>query len=228
MGGERKNPEQFQERRQRRIARRRKRILSAAAGLFARRGYASATTKEIAEAADMAEGTLYNYYGGKREILLAIASETKTPMAAALQEAGGLGEGEAMVAMFEKALDISEAQLPFTQTLLNEAWLDDEILQEFVIVRLKQIHELLAAHIATQIEAGLFRPLDPALGAQLLIGMFGSLILPAVRGVAPLPSPAERRALAEKIVSLLLDGIRSPPSKTSVPLSDAETTPSVT
>ena len=58
--------------------------------------------------------------------------------------------------------------------------------------------------------------------------MFASLILPAVRGVAPLPSPQERRALAEKIVSLLLDGIRSRPTKTSVPLSGAETTPSVT
>jgi hypothetical protein len=108
--------------------------------------------------------------------------------------------------MFERALDISEAQLPFTQTLLNEAWLDDGILQEFLIARLLQIHGALAAYIAAQVEAGLFRPLDPSLGAQLVMGMFVGLILPAVRGLAPLPSPAERRALAETVVELLLDG----------------------
>ena len=63
-------------RRERRIARRKKEILDAAARIFAEKGYANATTREIAEAADMAEGTLYNYFGGKRELLLAVASQT--------------------------------------------------------------------------------------------------------------------------------------------------------
>ena len=199
--------ERFRKRQQRRIARRRERILSAAAGLFAQAGYASTTIKEIAEAADMAEGTLYNYFGGKREILLAIARETEAPMAAALGEMGEMSGRETIVAMFEKALDISEVQLPYTQTLLNEAWLDDGILQEFVIARLTQIHGVLAAYIQSQVEAGQFRPLDPALAAQLVMGMFVGLILPAVRGLAPLPSSVERRLLAEKVVSMMLDGV---------------------
>jgi AcrR family transcriptional regulator len=204
---ERRNPEQFQARRQRRIARRRGRILAAAAQVFAQQGYAGATTREIAEAADLAEGTLYNYFGNKREILLAIARESETPMVEALQELGGLEGREAMVALFEKALDISEAQLPFTQTVVSEAWVDDDILQEFVVVRLKQIHQLLAALIAAQVEAGVFRPVNPGLGAQLLMGMFGGLILPALRGVAPLPSHQERRAIAREVVGVLLEGV---------------------
>jgi AcrR family transcriptional regulator len=204
---ERRNPEQFQARRQRRIARRRARILAAAAQVFAQQGYAGATTREIAEAADLAEGTLYNYFGNKREILLAIARESETPMVEALQELGGLEGREAMVALFEKALDISEAQLPFTQTVVSEAWVDDDILQEFVVVRLKQIHQLLAALIAAQVEAGVFRPVNPGLGAQLLMGMFGGLILPALRGVAPLPSHQERRAIAREVVGVLLEGV---------------------
>jgi AcrR family transcriptional regulator len=204
---ERKDPERFQARRQRRIARRRGRILAAAAQVFAQQGYAGATTRDIAEAADLAEGTLYNYFGGKREILLAIARESETPMVRALQELGGLEGRQAMVALFEKALDISEAQLPFTQTLVSEAWVDDDILQEFVVVRLKQIHQLLTALIAAQVESGVFRPVDPNLGAQLVMGMFGGLILPALRGVAPLPSHQERRTIAEKVVGVLLEGV---------------------
>jgi hypothetical protein len=114
-----------------------------------------------------------------------------------------------MIAMFEQAFDISEARLPFMRTVLTEAWVDDCILQEFLAVRLKRIHRRLQAYVGERIAAGAFRPLDPSLGARLAMGMFGSLILPALRGVAPLPSPAERRALAETMVDLLLDGIRA-------------------
>jgi AcrR family transcriptional regulator len=194
-------------RRQRRISRRRQRITEAAARVFARKGYSNSTTREVAEEADVAEGTLYNYFSGKREILMAIAHDADAPIEAALLEAGGLGTREEMIDVFEKALTISGDQLPFAQTVLNEAWVDDVILNEFVADRIRRIHRLLTSFIAERISAGVFRGIDPALGAQVVMGMFAGLILPALRGVAPLPSPAERHRLAEMIVNLLLDGV---------------------
>jgi AcrR family transcriptional regulator len=195
-------------RRQRRIVRRRAEILAAAAQVFAQKGYAGATTREIAEAADVAEGTLYNYFGGKREILLAIAGESEAPMELALLEVVGMEERPAMVAMFEKALDISDTQLPFLRTLLSEAWVDDTLLQEFVIARLERVQQRLQAYVTAHIAAGTFRPVDPALAAWLAMGMFGGLLLPTLRGLASPPSAEERHALAEAAVDLLLDGIR--------------------
>ena len=196
-------------RRQRRVARRRSEILAAAARVFASQGYANATTREIADEADMAEGTLYNYFDGKREILLAIANEAEAPMEAALLEAGRMESRAEMIAMAEKALDISSTELPFTRTLLTEAWLDDDILQGFVSVRLKRIHQRLVDFIEERIDAGMFRAIDSTLGAQIVIGMFGGLMLPALRGVASPPSVERRRALAETVVDLLLDGVRA-------------------
>lgn len=198
-----------QGRRQRRIARRRQEILDAAARVFASKGFAQATTKEIADEADLAEGTLYNYFGGKRDILLAIAHETEAPMVAALQGIEGMDDRAAMITMFERALDISEAQLPFIQTVFGMAWVDDDILQQFVVVRVGHVYQQLKAYIAGRTAAGTFRPIDPALGARLVIGMFSSLILPAMRGIAPLPSADERHTLAETMVDLLLDGVRA-------------------
>jgi AcrR family transcriptional regulator len=198
-----------QARRQRRIERRRGEILQAAAQVFADKGYAGTTTKQIAEAADVAEGTLYNYFGGKREILLAIATETEAPMEAAILESGKLENRAAMIEMFEKALDISEAQLPFTRTLISEAWVDDGILQEFIVARLKRVHKRLASFITNRVAAGDFRPIDADLAVRLVMGMFAGLILPSLRGVAPPPSPAERQTLAETVVDLLLDGVRN-------------------
>ena len=59
-------------RRERRITARRAQILDAAAQVFAEKGFARATTKEIADAADVSEGTIYNYFGSKEDLVLAM------------------------------------------------------------------------------------------------------------------------------------------------------------
>ena len=142
-------------------------------------------------------------------MLLAVANETQDPMQLAVQKAGTLENRAAMISMFEKAFDISEARLPFIRTLLTEAWTDDGILQEFLAVRLRQIAHSVQAFIAERVASGAFRPIDPAIGARVAMGMFAGLIAPSLRGLEPLPSQQRRRALAETMVDILLDGVRA-------------------
>jgi AcrR family transcriptional regulator len=201
----------FRNRQRRRFERRRQEIIEAAARIFAEKGYANSTTKEIADAADVAEGTLYNYFGGKREILIAVADETQTPLQQAVHHAQVLEDRAAMISMFESAFDISETRLPFVRTLLTESWIDDGILHEFLAIRLRRIAQPIQAFIAERVASGAFRPVDPAIGARVAIGMFAGLIAPSLRGLEPLPSREERRALAEAIVDILLDGVRARP-----------------
>lgn len=49
-----------------------KRLVDAAAKVFAERGYSGATTKEIARAAGVAEGTIYRHFADKRELFAAV------------------------------------------------------------------------------------------------------------------------------------------------------------
>lgn len=198
----------FEARRQRRIARRRGEILAAAARVFADKGYSNTTTREVADAADIAEGTLYNYFGGKREILLAIVNEAQAPIELVLQNASHVQSRKDMVALVEMGYEIFVSQLPFTRTLLLEAWVDDWILQTFVMERFRRIGKHLQTYISTRIEEGGFRPVDPALVTRMVLGIFLAPILPVLRGVTPPPSPEDRHALAEAAVDLLLDGIR--------------------
>jgi AcrR family transcriptional regulator len=199
----------FSARRQRRIAQRRQEILAAAARVFAGKGYANTTTREIADQADVAEGTLYNYFSGKREIVLAIFSDAEALMETILLEGEELEGREAMIEMFERGLSISESRLPFTRILLTEAMVDDSVLQEFVWDLLQRTHQRLQAYIAERIAAGAFRPIDPGLCARAALGMFFGIIAPVIRGVEPPPSPEQRCALAETAVDLLLDGLRA-------------------
>ena len=64
---------QLNNRRERRIAARQAQILDAAAQVFSRQGYERATTREIADIADVSEGTLYNYFNSKRDLLIGVA-----------------------------------------------------------------------------------------------------------------------------------------------------------
>jgi TetR/AcrR family fatty acid metabolism transcriptional regulator len=51
-------------------------ILTTASRLFAAKGYANATTSEIAREAGVAEGTLYHHFGSKDGIFLTLFDET--------------------------------------------------------------------------------------------------------------------------------------------------------
>jgi len=53
---------------------RREQIVSAAARVFAEKGYHRATTQDIAQEAEVSEGTIYNYFTSKDELLLAIVN----------------------------------------------------------------------------------------------------------------------------------------------------------
>lgn len=53
----------------------RERILAAAAKLFARNGWDGATTRDIAVAAEIATGTLFNYFQSKEAVVAALMAE---------------------------------------------------------------------------------------------------------------------------------------------------------
>ena len=54
--------------------RRREELLAIAQRLFVQNGYAASSTKRIAEAANVAEGLLFHYFGTKDALLLAVMS----------------------------------------------------------------------------------------------------------------------------------------------------------
>ncbi len=198
----------LEHRRQRRIDRRRQEIMAAAARIFAEQGYVTTTTKAIAEAADMAEGTLYNYFNGKRDILLSILDQTRAPVENLLAEVGYLDQREDLVLLVERIFDMLLTHLSFTQTLVREAWMDDEILQEFFVKRLGRIAHYIQTYIQERVHNGMFRPVDPVMTTQIIMGMFAAGIVPVLRGITPPPGVEARRAWAEAAVALVFDGLR--------------------
>ncbi|MFI6169727.1 TetR/AcrR family transcriptional regulator [Nocardia sp. NPDC051052] len=85
------------------------RIFEAAAALFAEHGFASVTTQQISERADVAAGTLFRYAASKGELLLMVCNEE---FRAALDQ----GERDA-----KAESDPSRAVLAMTRPILEAA-----------------------------------------------------------------------------------------------------------
>ena len=196
-----------EDRRQRRIRRRKKEILAAAAPIFAEKGYRHTTAREIAEAVDLAEGTLYHYFGSKEEILVAVLEEVRDDVQAIFRQADGPESRQDLIDLVAEGYQVLTSKLAYSRTLLLEAWQDDAVLQDLVSERMQNLGEHIRAFIAGRIARGVFRPVDPSTTARMIVGMFVVPVAPVMRGIQPAPSPEECRMLAESVVDLVFDGL---------------------
>jgi AcrR family transcriptional regulator len=85
-------------------------IVEAALTLFARHGYEGASIRMIARKADVSLGLLYNYFGGKDELLLAIMhrglADVGESFGAALEAGDGARRGDPIERLFRSAMEI--------------------------------------------------------------------------------------------------------------------------
>jgi AcrR family transcriptional regulator len=195
-----------QARRERRIERRREEILEAAAQVFADKGYESTTTRDIAQAVDMGESTLYNYFQNKRDILLAIIDLKRAEMDEFLGRIGQVKDREGLIQLIDQAMVIWLSRANFTRTMIGEAWRDAEI---FAMLqnRLERLFTLIKEFLDRHLEAGHFRPIQTDLTARMILGMFIAIQLPALFGSQVNLTPLKRRQNAEAMTDLLLMGI---------------------
>ena len=199
----------FKTRRQRRIDRRRRQIMKAATRVITEHGYANATTKAIADEADISEGTLYNYFDSKRAILLGIIGQYQQE-ADALLDRVELADGATdPVAVIEWLLGLLLARLPFTRVLLAEPWAHDEQVRAHAAERVAAIQARVQTFIVAQIDRGVFRPVDPELATSIVMGMCLAPVLPVLRGDAPPPSPEDVHRMAVATVDLMMRGLEA-------------------
>jgi AcrR family transcriptional regulator len=98
-------------------------ILLAAAGVFARRGYAAATLAELAEAAGYAAPSLYRYFQGKEEIFQSLVDLLVAEMSATFEEPVDrtLSLGDRLAALFSAQHRLSESHRPILDLMLSSA-----------------------------------------------------------------------------------------------------------
>jgi AcrR family transcriptional regulator len=141
------------------------RLERAALRVFARRGYAGATVRDVAREAGVAQGLLYNYYRGKHELLAAVfrrsAADVQLSFAAA---AGDVPPAERLARLVRAAFAVVREHLDFWQLMYGVRQQADVVaaLGPALHAWTDGVRATLEAHLR---DAG-YR--DPAVGARLL------------------------------------------------------------
>lgn len=154
-------------------AARRAAILSAAATVFAERGYDGATTAAICAEAGVGSGTLFHYFGDKRSIFLAIVIDDFVAVAGALDELDRTDPVRALdqildVLMIEFGNPISPG---LASAMIQLAQRDPEFAIT-VVTKGAQVRAALTGLIRDGQSRGLFTTdLDPARAARWIVAL---------------------------------------------------------
>ena len=198
---------QSESRRQRRINNRRNQILDVAARLFAERGFHRATTRDIAEAADVSEGTLYNYFESKDALLLAILARLGEVQQMQSQLAQGLPQDAQgfLTSVMRNRKAFVQQNNAMLQSVLSEILVDPQLRQryyeELLLPGIRQIEN----HLRRRIELGQIKELDSEAMARILTGLMLGLYVLQVLGDPLVAEEWER--LSEGFTSALFDGV---------------------
>lgn len=200
-----------QERRAKHLAERRETILEAAARVFARKGFDKATTREIAQEAGVSEGTIYNYFTSKRELLTALADMVQAHFAAVVPAPVSRGHDRANITRaVEQVLEVIAEHALVIRGLLTALWEDQGYdTQSFLIPGMSDLVSRVAAYLHGRMAVGSIRSCDVQVVARMVVGMIVYLAVPYVRGAEAVPSATERHHQAELLVSILMDGLRA-------------------
>jgi AcrR family transcriptional regulator len=198
-------------RRERRIAARRAQILEAAAEVFKQKGYDRATTREIADVADVSEGTLYNYFGSKRDILIGLIEEFIEQTTEDITNIQADSPEELMNKILVRRFQVMQERRMFA-IIVHEARIDPEIHDYYLKEGLLRIKNQLEQVIQAMIAAGVVRPVDPNIAARTLIAAtMGFAVQLDLQGddVHVSKSPD---ILAASVTDILLHGLLAKPT----------------
>lgn len=189
------------------IEARRSQILDAAARVFARRGFHGATTKGIASEAGVAEGTIYNYFDSKSDLLIGIMMRLSAvgDISEELTAALDVDARDFLLAVARHRMTLIEQHYEIFQAILPEIMVNPDLRDRFYRQFAHPLAALLEQYTEVQIESEHVRPVNVPLAVRSVQGMFVGLLMLRILGDSMLAS--HWNDLPEVLVDLLFNGL---------------------
>lgn len=195
----------------RRVAERRAQIIEAAARVFAQKGFHQATTKEIAQEAGIAEGTIYLYFASKEDLLVAVLTQPTVSLFLEIAgDAERLGDDDAAILgqALRAAFDMGQQYADYLRLFLSAIQsVGDDVRQQVYLRLEEQIGPAFQGYVQQRIAAGAFRDLDARVVTEALVGMCLIFIITQELLQARQVRPLDFEAVVPVLVDLFLHGI---------------------
>ncbi|MBR8837221.1 MAG: TetR/AcrR family transcriptional regulator [Stigonema ocellatum SAG 48.90 = DSM 106950] len=186
----------------------RDRILQAAQRLFASQGFDGTTTRDLAQAAGVAEGTLFRHFSNKKAILVEVASQGWVEILTdLLTELSEMGSYKAVAQVMRRRMWNMQKNADMMRVCFMEAQFHPELrdrIQSEVIDKMTDVAE---AFFQTAMDNGVYRQMDAKIVAKVFLGMFAIAGFSNNTLMEPEASPQQMHLIAEGLADIFLNGV---------------------
>jgi AcrR family transcriptional regulator len=186
----------------------RTRILQAAQRLFAAKGFEGTTTRDLAQTAGVAEGTLFRHFANKKAILVEVATSGWVDILTdLLTELSEMGSYKAIAEVMRRRMWNLQKNADTMRVCFMEVQFHPDLrdrIQTEVIDKMTAVAE---AFFQTAIDKGIYRQMDAKLGAKVFLGLFAIAGFSDSTLIEPNASPQEMQKMAEGLADIFLNGV---------------------
>jgi AcrR family transcriptional regulator len=186
----------------------RTRILQAAQRLFAAKGFEGTTTRDLAQTAGVAEGTLFRHFANKKAILVEVATSGWVDLLTdLLTELSEMGSYKAIAEVMCRRMWNLQKNADIMRVCFMEVQFHPDLrdrIQTEVIDKMTAVAE---AFFQTAIDKGIYRQMDAKLGAKVFLGLFAIAGFSDNTLIEPNASPQEMQKMAEGLADIFLNGV---------------------
>ncbi|MBT3362683.1 MAG: TetR/AcrR family transcriptional regulator [Chloroflexi bacterium] len=188
---------------------RKRQILNAARDVFSRKGFAEATTAEIAQTAGVSEGTIYNYFASKRDLLVSlIGGYALDESLLNLFKSPTINAIDSLPALLEDRIDIGFENSDLLTLLLAEIQRTPEFGEQYSGQVLNPGLALLKTYLDMRVKNGTLRPVDTEVASRAVVAMVVGLIaVHQIEGKDGFLANYPVKDLADEVANILSVGL---------------------
>lgn len=184
----------------------RQQILEAALGVFAEKGFHNAKIEEIAQAAQVGKGTVYEYFQSKKELFQetlkeGVSSFDNSLDAELAKERTTKGKLRVLIA---KSIELGRNYQPLAKVAIMETTLREDAFRDWMIKLYRKRVGLIEAIIREGISRGEIRDFNTKLFTGLFYTALGALHSPFLEYDLYLD---DEQAMVEQIIDFFYNGI---------------------
>jgi AcrR family transcriptional regulator len=176
--------------------------------LFARRGYDGTTTRDLAEAANVAEGTLFRHFPNKKAILVEVATQGWVEILTdLLTELSGMGSYKAVEQVMKSRMLHLHENADMLRVCFMEAQFHPDLREHIQAEVIAKMTDVAEAFFQTAMDQGVYRQMDPRMVARVFLGMFAIAGFSQSTIMSPGAAAAEMQGMAEGLADIFLNGV---------------------
>ena len=195
-----------------RTEQRQRQIIDAAIDVFSRKGFAEATTHEIAKEAGVAVGTIYKYFNNKRDLLVKVVTDTLItgPLIEILQKRDDVDDDTFVRSIISDRLNFGLENIGKLIPLLSEILRDNELSQRFADAVLRPNIGIGEKYLQAKSDSGVVRPLNAQITIRCIIGMIiGFILIYRIEGKKSPANSIRRDDLIDNMAEIIVRGLQA-------------------